>query len=239
MLHLEASKLRLAARVPDERADLLLSLPEDYLENGSTVGVQVTPHGESASPLHATAERLLLRTLEGTGPRSDEEVAELSYGPYFGFADPQLLWRCGEGTVSLLGFAWQSRHCLAAISCGLARLVPDHPFELVVLIANDHRQPSILGEVETWCRYCVSERTSLGFGDWLQVPVPPIPTTNFAGFLVLPPLSLPGEVATGAGAVPLCLLLPVTAEELLEAKATSAIDVAQRLHEEQGVLDLR
>jgi hypothetical protein len=125
MVHFERSRLRMAVPADRERAHLHLTLTDEYFATGSTTGVTILHSGSSHSSVHPTVERLVIRTLEGGGPRNDAEVAELAYGPYFGFADPRQLWCSSGGTVKLLAFDWRERDCAAVVSCGLASVVPE------------------------------------------------------------------------------------------------------------------
>lgn len=86
---------------------------------------------------------------------------------------------------------------------------------------------------------CISERLSLRVGDWLAHPTSPASGSTFGGFFVLPTSTLPEQVATLAGLAELRLLLPVTVEELAQARETSVLSVAQRLFEEKGIFELR
>jgi hypothetical protein len=198
----------------------------------------------AASDLPPSMERLLLRVFSPPGapaPVSDRE--DLIYEALFGAREPQQLWKADDLPVQVLFYPDAVDGLHAYVTSGLSdpELGPPAPVQAETLppsgfgyemILFDEKPLSLLaGQFVAWVRYVCRTREHIVPGNWLEYEEGGLPGTALAGFLIVPPVTIPRTFPVGSGEAQWSLLLGATAEELDLAKRTRVMEVAQKLLE--------
>jgi hypothetical protein len=201
----------------------------------------VRPAGSDAPP---ELERLLLRVFTAPGtptPVSDRE--DLVYPALFGTRPAQQLWKAEDLPVQVLFYpeAVEGRHAYVTSGFSNPELGPpatppdDVPpsgfgYEMI-LFEEEQALGPLAGQFVAWVRYVCRSREHVVRGNWLEYAEGGLPGTVLAGFLIVPPVTIPRTFPVGTGQAQWSLLLGATAEELALAKQTRVMDVAQKLLE--------
>jgi hypothetical protein len=198
----------------------------------------------SSADLLPSIERLLLRVFTPPGtptPVTDRE--DLVYDALFGPREPQQLWKSDDLPVQVLFYPEAVNGLHAYVTSGFSdpELGPPAPVQAAALppsgfgyemILLDEQPLSLLaGQFVAWTRYVCSTREHIVPGNWLEYSEGGLPGTTLAGFLIVPPVTLPRSFPVGPGEAQWSLLLGATAEELDLAKRTRVMEVAQKLLE--------
>ncbi len=201
----------------------------------------VTPG--SPTPPPPPLERLLLRVFTPPGtpsPVSDRE--DLIDATLFGFREPKVLWRAEELPVQVLFYPEAVDGLHAYVTSGFSNPelgpaavsgdgLPASGFGYELILLDEQPVSLLAGQFVAWTRYVCRTREHILRGNWLEYEEGGLPGTVLAGFLIVPPLSIPPSFPVGVGLGLWNLLLGATREELDLAKKTRVTDVAQKLLE--------
>lgn len=213
---------------------LVVELKQIDLAFASHNAVSVCPlvvrTGASGQIVYPQIEQLVLRTFQ-MPPFPEEDLEDLIYPALFGFDLPEIIWQSNSKSLRVLQYR-NSVGQETTVSLGLSNRGREQPAtdESALVryeLALKSNSQVVAREFSSWVKYVHDTGHDILIGEWLEFEgEKTIPSTNIAGFLVVPPDTIPASFPAGENNVSWHELIPVHRKELDAAKQIGVLQAA-------------